>query len=150
MEQNEQSLFDLQIDSTSQSYLSETARWGKFLAIVGFIFCGLIALMAIFAGSIFATASNQLGGGIGVLGGGMVTIFYVLIGLLWFFPFYYLYIFSSKMQNALRSNDQQALQTAFANQKSCYKFVGILTIVMLSIYILAILSMLIFAASLRG
>ncbi|HSI90761.1 MAG TPA: hypothetical protein VK927_06555, partial [Adhaeribacter sp.] len=34
-----------------KDYLLETAKWGKFLGIVGYIFVGLLVLTAIFAGT---------------------------------------------------------------------------------------------------
>jgi hypothetical protein len=143
------SLFDLQVDNVCQSYLMETAKWGKFLAIIGFIGCGLLVLIALFAGTAISSLSSTMGGpGAGF--GGLITVFYILFALLYFFPLYYLYNFSVKMQAAIRSNDQSALQAALANQKSCYKFVGILTIVVLSLYLLAFFAALIFASSLRG
>lgn len=142
------SLFDLQIDNVCQNYLMETAKWGKFLAIVGFVGCGLIVLVAIFAGSIFASLGGMPGrSGAGY--GGFITLFYILFALLYFFPLYYLFNFSNKMMTAIRNNDQEALQSSFANQKSCYKFVGILTIVILALYILVIIFALVMASSMR-
>jgi hypothetical protein len=41
------------------------------------------------------------------------------------------------MQAALRQSDQLALTTSFKNLKFCYKYLGILTIVLLGIYALA-------------
>ncbi|MGE5106582.1 MAG: DUF5362 family protein [Sphingobacteriales bacterium] len=147
-QQQEKSLFDLQLDSFSQAYLMETAKWGKFLGIMGFIGCGLLVIVAIFMGSTFASLRSQFGG-MGGMSGGVITIFYLLFAMLYFFPCFYLYNFSVKMQSALRNNDQMALQSAFANQKSCYKFVGILTIVVMSLYLLAIIFGVLFAASMK-
>ena len=84
MEQNASNLFDLQVDHSSSAYLKETAKWAKFLAIVGFIVCALVVLAGIFAGSIFASLNpyGAYGGGFGV---GM-AIYCILIALLYFFP----------------------------------------------------------------
>ena len=52
-EQNQEtSLFGFGIDQSSRAHLSEAAKWAKFLAIVGFVMCGLIVVMAIFFGSV--------------------------------------------------------------------------------------------------
>ncbi|MES1219129.1 MAG: hypothetical protein ABUT20_26725, partial [Bacteroidota bacterium] len=62
MEQNqESSLFGLTIDQESKSHLSEAARWARFLAIVGFVICGLIVILGIFFGSIFSSMSSRYG-----------------------------------------------------------------------------------------
>lgn len=135
----DQNLFELQIDQQSISYLGETARWAKFLSIVGFVLCGLMVIFALFAGSILATFSkfgntdafsSTMGMGV------FISLLYIVIALLYFFPCLFLFNFSAKMQMALRNNDQTNLNVAFGNLKSCFKFVGILTIVFLSFYLL--------------
>src|SRR5881397_1677138 len=51
MEDNS-SLFSLTIDPVTKSHLLETARWGRFLAIMGFILCVLIVVLGVFFGSL--------------------------------------------------------------------------------------------------
>ena len=133
---NDQHLFDLNIDQQSSSLLSETARWGKFLAIVGFVLCLLMVLLSYFAGAMIASQLPSTTAGIG---GGVLTFGYILFALLWFFPCLYLYQFSVKMQSAIRRNDQVLLHTAFKNLKSCFKFIGIVTLVIISFYVIVIL-----------
>ncbi|OQP40869.1 hypothetical protein A4H97_14770 [Niastella yeongjuensis] len=136
-----ENLFELQVDQQSISYLGETARWAKFLSIVGFVVCGIMILFALFFGSIMATIgrissnSDSFSSALGV-GNYAFSAVYIIIALLYFFPCLYLFNFSAKMQMALRNNDQTNLNTAFGNLKSCFKFVGILTIVVLSFYLL--------------
>lgn len=142
MEQNAAiPLFELQVDHNVSGYLKETARWAKFLAILGFIFCGLMVLIALFAGS-FITAILSMGNGaaagMGYMGG-VVSFVYIVMALLFFFPCFYLYNFASRMQVALRSNDQEQLAKSFRNLKSCYKYIGIFTIIYLVLVLLLIL-----------
>jgi hypothetical protein len=142
MEQTTQNLFDLQIDHQSSSYLSEAAKWGRFLAIMGFIFCGLFVLVALFAGTFIASSMRSLGGaatGAEAVGGGLVTVMYIIVALVNFFPCLYLFNFSTKMQLALRANQQEALNTSFRNLKACFKFVGILMIIGLCFWVLALI-----------
>ena len=135
MEQNtDSSLFELQVDSTVQSYLGETARWAKFLAIMGFIGCGICALIGIFAGSVIGASMNAFGGRSGM--GGLVTAIYLAMAVLLFLPCLYTYNFGSRMQVAIRSNDQEQLTQSFRNLKSHYKYMGILTIVYLGLLVL--------------
>jgi uncharacterized membrane protein YesL len=137
-------LFELQIDQQSISYLGETARWARFLSIVGFVLCGVMIIFALFAGSILASLSrlgsnaDTLSSTMG-LGGAFISLIYIVIALLYFFPCLYLFNFAGKMQAALRNNDQTTLNASLGNLKSCFKFVGILTIVFLSFYLLAII-----------
>lgn len=145
MEHQHDHLFDIQIDQQTQSYLGESAKWGKFLSIVGFIMCGLLIVFALFFGSFIAEAMKNMEGG-AAIGGGFLTTLYIIIAAIFFFPCYYLYNYSTKLQVALRSNDQLAFTTAFKNLKSCLKFIGIYTIVMLCFYALGLV--LVFGAAL--
>jgi L-cystine uptake protein TcyP (sodium:dicarboxylate symporter family) len=89
-------LFRFGIDQSSRAHLSEAAKWAKFLAIVGFVMCGLIVVIAIFAGSILALMSNSFNDGYSSstrLSGGMgafVAIFYIGIAILFFLPYLFL------------------------------------------------------------
>jgi len=79
--------------------------------------------------------------------GVIVTIFYIGIAILFFFPYFFLFRFATRMKTALNTNDQLTLNTSFQNLKIMFRYVGILTIVMLSFYALAILMMIIIAAT---
>jgi len=140
MEENTNSgLFELQIDHQSSAYLNETAKWTKFLSIVGFVFCGIILLVAIFMGSLIGSAFSRYGA-TGASGfGGIFSFVYIVIALLYFFPCLYLFNFSNKMKTALRNNDQEQLNTSFKNLKSCFKFLGIFTIIILGFYLLVLI-----------
>lgn len=149
----DQNLFELQVDQTGISYLGETARWAKFLSIVGFILCGLMLIFALFIGTILTTISrignsDSFNGSIGG-SGAFFSAYLIVIALLYFFPCLYLFNFSMKMQHALRNNDQTNLNAAFGNLKSCFKFVGILTIIVLSFYLLGTIIVLSVASIMR-
>jgi hypothetical protein len=134
--------FLLQVDSGNTSYLKEAARWAKFLAVVGFSLCAIILLVGFFFGSIFSSSFSELSAQTGAssnMESIIVIIYVVIIVILYFFPLLYLYNFSSKMQTALRNNDQISLNTSFKNLKSCFKYMGILTIIVLCVYGLGII-----------
>lgn len=144
---NSQSLFDLQLDPVGANYLREGAKWAKFIAIVGFIFCGLMVIIALFAGTILAASMSTAMGGASGIGGGVITFIYLVLAALWFFPCLYLFRFASGMQVALRNNEQEKLLNSLKNLKSHFKFIGILLIIMLAFYALAIIGVIVFAAS---
>ncbi|WP_345166501.1 DUF5362 family protein [Nibribacter koreensis] len=127
------------------NFLYATAKWGKFLAIVGFVGVGIMVLIGLFGGSIMGAAmstameadesiNNPMLGSMGFLFG----FFYLLIAVLYFFPVLYLYKFSTKMQDGLRSKDEMTVESSFENLKSLFKFMGILTVVILGFYALII------------
>ena len=127
---------DLQITPPVQSYLTEAAKWGKFLAIVGFIFCGLTILSSLFMPSYINGAQqyNSLTpAALSVLKVSM-TLLFLLSGALLFFPCLYLFRFSVKMQQAIGGASQENFEESAKNLKSMFKFYAILVIVMLSLY----------------
>jgi hypothetical protein len=140
----------LQIDDVSAGYLRETAKWGKFLSIVGFVVTGLIVLIALFAGSLFAKLAAFSANGQSALPEGLsifITIIYLAIAVLYFFPCFYLFKFSNKAKLAIEVNEQVSLNEAFGNLKSCFKFIGITTIILLAVYGLALVAVVIVGVS---
>ena len=145
------SLFGLAINENNKGDLADTARWARFLSIVGFVMCGLIVLVGFFAGSIFsmfATSDELEGlGGMSSAMGPAMAFFYVIIAVIYFIPCLFLFRFANKMKVALSSNDQTALNTSFQNLKSMFRFFGIVTIIMISIYAIILLIALVGAAA---
>jgi hypothetical protein len=123
-----------------KDYIMETAKWSKFLSILGFIFVGFMSIIGILmlfslGGSLFSDAvglNNIPGFPAGMFS--LVGIIYFGIALLYFFPVYYLYMFARKTKNAILCNDNQMLAEGFSKLKSHYKFVGILTLIIVGFY----------------
>lgn len=132
------SLFELQIDGESTGFLSEISRWAKFLAITGFVMCGFMLIISLFiiaAGNsnpFMQSAMQTAGYNPTVLG-----VTYLVLAAISIIPYVYLYQFASKMKIALRSSDQDVLNSSFSSLKSTFKFVGVLTIIMLGFIALA-------------
>lgn len=143
MENNDSSLFELQIDQPVISYLSETAKWGKFLAIMGFIGCGFMLIFGVFANSMMSDLSSMGATDMSVT---ITRFLYIGMALLYFLPCLYLINFSSKMQKALRANDQIQLTESFKNLKSCYKFMGIMTIIFIALFVLIFIGAIVVAS----
>ena len=146
MEQNQNtSLFGLAIDPNSKTHLAEAARWARFLAIVGFVMCALIIVIGVFAGSFFSLFmrsstyntgfDSAMTSGLGT----MMLVLYIFIAVIYFFPCLFLFRFANHMKTALASNDQSILNTSFQNLKIMFRYVGIITIIVLSFYAIALL-----------
>ncbi|MBX2871152.1 MAG: DUF5362 domain-containing protein [Saprospiraceae bacterium] len=123
------------LNSEIKSYLAETAKWGYFLSIVGFIGIGFMVLAGLFMGSFMSTLGLGAAG-MGLINPAIFTVIYLLMAALYFFPVLYLFKFSTKMKVALRSDNEAELTTSFQNLKSLYKFMGILTAIILGLYAL--------------
>jgi len=139
MEQRDLLSNDLLINNTSQVNLVSAAKWGKFLAIVGFIFIGLMLIGGIWAQTLFSSSQSPAPG---FYEGDFIKyigIVYVIFAAILFFPCFYLFRFSNKTLEAVKSSNQESLDAAFINLKSMFKFYGIFTIIILVIYALAFL-----------
>jgi hypothetical protein len=129
---------DLQLSPHGLSYLTESAKWGKFLAILGFILCGIMVVVAFVLPSVitklppYNTVPSAYSAGMRI----GITVLYFLCAVLLFFPSLYLHKFSTKMQLAVKSTSQENFDESLMNLKSMFKFYGILTIVLLSFYAL--------------
>ena len=132
---------ELLIDTVSLVHLKETAMWAKFLAIAGFIISIIIAIGAVFAGTMFNKLTAGMPGGNkgGVMTGGVIMVMYLLIAAVAFFMSLFLFRFGVKMKVALITNDQESLNLSFQNLKVYYRFAGIITIIYLVILLLALL-----------
>lgn len=125
---------DLVIPRTSLYLLMETAKWGKFLSIAGFVGVGLILILALGFGFIFDRMDPEVAQNVPFLTNGLLPGIYILMALLYFFPCLYLFKFSQKIKSAVLSRDQTQLVEALTHQKSLYKFIGIFTLIVLCFY----------------
>jgi hypothetical protein len=113
-------------------YLKEAAPWLRFIGILSFIGCGFMVL----GGTLFLIAafvSPDFAGGLGWLGGGIGSVAYIGSGALMFFPARFTYTFGTKIRGYLRSGAEEDLEQAFKNNKSLWKFNGILYIIGLAL-----------------
>lgn len=125
------------INSTKiTNYLLETAKWGKFLAIVGYVSIGLLGLLAIFMMIGLSAMSDFSGTDFPM---GAFGFFYIIMGALYYFPVTYLYQYAVQIKKGLKSNDITTITSSFQNLKSLFKFMAIVTIVIFSIYGLMLL-----------
>ncbi|WEK20524.1 MAG: hypothetical protein P0Y49_05155 [Candidatus Pedobacter colombiensis] len=127
----------LEISEEIRSYIYETAKWTKFLAIVGFVFAALLALLAFSATAvmqgIMASAGNNA---MAQLGTTFLTVYFLSISLMLFYPSFLLFKFSNAANTAVLYADQENFTIAMRKLKSVFKFWGIIAIIILAIYIL--------------
>ena len=150
MENENQSQFDsveLHLNQTALDYLRESAKWSMFLAILGFVGVGFLALMAIIMTSVMS-AMPDTPGPFGAVKG-IISIFYLVIALVYLFPVYYLYRYASNAKKAIYAKDSALLTDAFGALKSHHKFLGIAAIIIISLYILAAIVMVIGFSAMR-
>ena len=127
---------NLVIDWRAKEFLKETAKWTKFLAILGFVGIGLMVLVSLVM--LFAPSSLMSNGDFPFGGKIFMMLLYLAFAVLYYFPISYLYQFSENTKKAIENNDNNAIRDAFEFLKSHYKFMGILTIILLAFYAIII------------
>jgi hypothetical protein len=110
--------------------LDNTAKWGKFFAILGFISIGIM----IFVGIGIVLMRSFLGGLPAFTG-----LIYIAVAVLYLFPSLYLLHFANQVKNGLLNADVTLLERGLYNLQRTYKFAGIMTIVLISLYMLAVI-----------
>lgn len=145
MEQHS-SLFSLTIDPLAKSHLLETAKWARFLAIVGFVFLAFAVLLGIYSTvtvNRFEEDYREMGGlgseGVLSSAGTGVAVMYIIMAVIWFFPLLFTLRFANQIRNALQSNNQELLSTSFQSLKVCYRYLGIVTVIFLVMIALSLL-----------
>lgn len=133
--------FELQLNESAKGFLRETAKWAYFLSILGYVGIGLIVLIAVFVGAIFTTIGSMMPAemnNFGAMGGSFLSAIYLIMAALYFFPVFYLNKFASNAKIALRDNDSKSLTASFEYLKSHYKYIGIMSLIILCLYALII------------
>ena len=113
--------------------LQQTRPWVTFLAILGFIGCGLMALMSVVllaAGSLLKQGKQDFPAWIGLV--------YLPLALIYVPPSVFLLRYGRTLSAFLATGSLDSLTDAMRHQKSFWRFLGILTIIILMTYVLAL------------
>lgn len=140
--QPEKTLFNnLEIDQIGKINLAEAAKWAKFMGIIGMIMLVLMILGALvfmtIGSDMFSTASPVPGMGFGA---GFIGIIYLVVAGLYFYPTWTLLKFGTQTRLGIKNENQAQFNDGLRNLKNCFKFVGILTVIIIAIYVLAIIA----------
>jgi hypothetical protein len=124
---NSQSNDSILINDEIREYLLETAKWGKFLAILGFIGLGLMEIPIIARFFLNMYAGNLNGSGYFNF-----LVVNILLVLFYYYQINCLYKFSVDINKGLNSMDQELFTSGFKNLNALFKFQGIVIIVSIS------------------
>lgn len=122
----------LHLDANSSSYMLETARWAKFLAIIGFVAMAIIMLGAV--ALMFNPMAEESGTAYNAGYKTGMFLFYAILVTIFFYPMYALLKFANLIKAAVQNVNQQEFDEAFRYLKNTFKFWGIYTIILLFIY----------------
>ncbi|HWJ27587.1 MAG TPA: DUF5362 family protein, partial [Flavisolibacter sp.] len=140
----------LTIDPVTKSNLADTAKWARFLAIVGMIVLVFIVIASMFGVTVMTATNNITYMGTPLRSEEMVNsmrltlIGTTLVGvLIAFFPLLFLLQFANRMKRALVANDQNELNYSFMQLKRYFRYLGIVVIIVMACYLLFFLMMII-------
>ena len=127
----------IEIEPETLKTLNTIRKWSIFIAILGFMFLGLMIVIGLIAGTFLSAFSpGETGPG---LPESYLLISYFIVGIVFFFPNLFLFRFSKHTAHAIQNLDKQEFYKAFRNLKLYFVYFGILLIIVLSIYIVALI-----------
>ncbi len=136
---------NLELNDDNKNDLKATAKWARFLAIVGFVMIGLVLLSVFAMSSIMAIYLQESTGG--MIGTSAIIVFYVVILAIFIFPLLFQFRFANQALVAVDTGNQASLTSALSNLKSMFKFWGIYTLVILGFYALMLVGALLIGVS---
>ncbi len=132
-------LENLKITEGIKNDLLTSAKWTKFLAVTGTVAMVITALAGLCMICIGDGAAQKAMG-----------VCYVIVIALYFYPLKKMFNIVRTTREAMNDVSQESLEQATSNLSSLTKFMGILTIIVLVIYAIAILGGIIAGVSLLG
>ncbi len=130
---------ELGLNRESLSHIRNISKWALFLSILGFVVVGLMVLIgigAIFAISLIARQSDLRG-----LHSMFLVLLYPIMGLIYFFPIYFLYRFAVYAKQGVQTLNANAITLALGYLNKHYTYIAALTIVALALIPIVILIM---------
>ena len=135
---NSTELFSLEVDETAKSTFLEMARWTKFLSILGLIFLGLMVLIGLALGMM----ADSLPGNnpIAAFGATGIIVYFLFLAGICIYPIITLLKYSTGIKAAINMNDKGRFNRSINHLKNTFKYYGILMIIMLCIYGVALVA----------
>jgi hypothetical protein len=119
--------------------LRQTKPWVRLMSIVILVVAGLVALGGLCLGGAIMIGGASRSLPVAGAGGIFLAVTYVAFALLYLIPGVFLFRYASAIGSLVGSYSPTDLENALAAQKSFWKFVGILTAIVLCIYALILL-----------
>lgn len=130
---------NMSITEGMKADLLTTVKWGKFLVILGWIgmvLLGFVCLILLLLGMFMQGGSPDLMG---------MGCAYIVIIALYIYPLLRAGTFCGAIKAACQKDDQDSLSAGFKAQRQLLKYVGMLSIVALVIYALALFGVMLVA-----
>jgi len=132
------------LTATAQQHLCQTGPWIRFFSILMFVASGfvmLVGILMVLMGFFGRLASSGALQGVGPMPGGIGIVFlgpvYFLMALLvYILPAIFLYRYSGAIKTLRSSLSPLALEDAMKHQRTFWRYVGIMTSIMIALSLL--------------
>ena len=144
MEQNQNtSLFQLNLDAQNSYTLRSAASWAKVLGVVGLIIgilCVIVGVMVQQVINSSYSSYNYRSSGLSASSlGNMGMAVYIILGLVYILSSVFALNAGNKISRGLKTNDQATLNAGFAGARNYFAFWAIMMIIMLLFLLIGIL-----------
>ena len=123
-----------QITAEATAFLLKTAKWGKFLAILGFIVTGFLFLAGILMSFVLGMLPDEMMPLEMPFSPTVFSVIYIAIAGIYVIPVIFLNNFCNNAIKAIENSSTDNLTASIRNLKNLFVFVGISTLVVLSFY----------------
>jgi len=126
----------LTISQNGINSLSIIKKWSFFLSIVGFVLSGVMIIIGIlmaFLGDKFSKMEHGAS-----FPSVIFLIMYSIIGIVYFFPSFYLLKFSQNTKTAIETGTESSIDNSFKYLQSFFTFAGVLTIISIAFMLLGL------------
>jgi hypothetical protein len=138
----ESTAFHLQLSQESINHLIKAAKWGKFIAILGFIVNVFIILAGIVISLVikmFDDNMTSFGTLLNKLSPLMLSTIYILVGIIGLIPVITLNSFSNNVTRSLRNMDHATMTKALRQLGNFFTIIGLYALILIALYIIFII-----------
>jgi hypothetical protein len=128
-----------QLSAEAVTYLLKAAKWGKFMAILGFIVTGLLVVAAILMSFVLNTLSDEMVPLDMPFSSMVFSFIYIIIAGIYVIPVIFLNSFSNNAIKAVNLSSAENMTASIRNLKNLFVFIGISTVVILSLYTIVLI-----------
>ena len=128
-----------QLTSKSVIYLLKAAKWGKFLAILGFIVSGLLIVGGILMSFVLNMVSEEMIPLNMPFSPKILSLIYIIIAAIFLIPVVFLNSFSNNAIKAVNLSSTEKMTASLKSLKNLFVFVGISTVVLLALYTISLI-----------
>lgn len=143
----ETSLFQVNLDISNNYILRSAASWARVLGIVGIIMGAFFFFVAFAVYIAYNNANGYETNRFSTIFGGndrsvlsFALVIYILVGLVFIFGAIFSLNFGGKIFRAIRSNDQNALNSSFAALRNYFAFRSVILIICLLLIVIGVAS----------